>query len=88
MPEGRSRTRVGAVIGAVCLAATMPLSAWCDEAAGPSDDPARRPRVGLVLSGGGAKGGAHVGVLKVLEEQRMSSRNGSELQRAATSSSA
>ena len=71
MPEGRSRTRVGAVIGAVCLAATMPLSAWCDEASSPPDDPARRPRVGLVLSGGGAKGGAHVGVLKVLEEQRV-----------------
>jgi NTE family protein len=29
---------------------------------------AGRPRVGLVLAGGGAKGGAHVGVLKVLEE--------------------
>jgi NTE family protein len=28
----------------------------------------RRPRVGLVLSGGGAKGLAHIGVLKVLEE--------------------
>ena len=28
---------------------------------------AKRPRVGLVLAGGGAKGGAHVGVLKVLE---------------------
>lgn len=27
-----------------------------------------RPRVGLVLSGGGAKGVAHIGVLKVLEE--------------------
>lgn len=27
-----------------------------------------RPRVGLVLGGGGAKGGAHIGVLKVLEE--------------------
>ena len=38
------------------------------------DAPARprlkgeRPRVGVVLSGGGAKGMAHVGVLKVLEE--------------------
>ena len=30
-----------------------------------------RPRVGLVLAGGGAKGGAHVGVLKVLEELRV-----------------
>jgi NTE family protein len=31
-------------------------------------EPAVRPKVGLVLAGGGAKGGAHVGVLKVLEE--------------------
>ena len=30
-----------------------------------------RPRIGLVLSGGGARGGAHVGVLKVLEELRV-----------------
>src|SRR5690554_7077298 len=28
-----------------------------------------RPKVGLVLSGGGAKGFAHIGVLKVLEEE-------------------
>jgi NTE family protein len=31
----------------------------------------RRPRIGLVLSGGGARGAAHVGVLKVLEELRV-----------------
>jgi NTE family protein len=30
-----------------------------------------RPRIGLVLSGGGARGLAHVGVLKVLEEQHI-----------------
>ncbi len=30
-----------------------------------------RPKIGLVLAGGGAKGTAHVGVLKVLEEQRI-----------------
>lgn len=30
-----------------------------------------RPKIGLVLSGGGAKGGAHIGVLKVLEENRV-----------------
>jgi NTE family protein len=29
---------------------------------------ARQPRLGLVLAGGGARGAAHVGVLKVLEE--------------------
>jgi NTE family protein len=33
--------------------------------------PAQRPRIGLVLAGGGARGGAHVGVLKVLEELRI-----------------
>lgn len=31
-------------------------------------EPDQRPKVGLVLSGGGAKGLAHVGVLRVLEE--------------------
>jgi NTE family protein len=30
--------------------------------------PSQRPKIGLVLSGGGAKGLAHIGVLKVLEE--------------------
>lgn len=38
----------------------------------PSEIPAQgygeRPHVGLVLSGGGARGMAHVGVLKVMEE--------------------
>lgn len=33
--------------------------------------PARRPSIGLVLSGGGARGYAHLGVLKVLEENRI-----------------
>ena len=32
---------------------------------------ASRPKIGLVLAGGGAKGAAHVGVLKVLEEMRI-----------------
>lgn len=30
-----------------------------------------RPRIGLVLSGGGARGAAHIGVLEVLEELRV-----------------
>ena len=38
-------------------------------AAGNSDG--KRPKVCLVLSGGGARGAAHVGVLKVLEELRV-----------------
>ncbi len=42
------------------------LAAWAACAAeGP------RQRVGLVLGGGGARGGAHVGVLRVLEELRV-----------------
>lgn len=32
---------------------------------------AQRPKVGLVLSGGGAKGAAEVGVLKILERERI-----------------
>lgn len=37
----------------------------------PADQPAARPRIGLVLGGGGAKGAAHIGVLRVLEELRI-----------------
>jgi hypothetical protein len=33
-----------------------------------SQDTIKRPKIGLVLTGGGAKGFAHIGVLKVLEE--------------------
>ena len=33
-----------------------------------SQDTAKRPKIGLVLSGGGAKGFAHIGVLNVLED--------------------
>ncbi|WP_394129306.1 patatin-like phospholipase family protein [Shewanella maritima] len=35
------------------------------------EQPVTRPTVGLVLSGGGAKGAAHIGVLKVLEANRI-----------------
>lgn len=34
----------------------------------PTDSVAPRPKIGLALSGGGAKGAAHIGVLKYLEE--------------------
>src|SRR3954462_7056039 len=30
-----------------------------------------RPKVGLVLGGGGARGGAHLGVIEMLEEMRV-----------------
>jgi NTE family protein len=57
----------------VLLAATAMLSGPA-VAQAPAPDDARqasRPRIGLVLAGGGAKGAAHVGVLKVLEEMRI-----------------
>src|SRR5688572_32384674 len=45
--------------------ACLPAIAAADQA------PRERPRIGLVLAGGGAKGGAHIGALKVLEEMRV-----------------
>jgi NTE family protein len=48
------------------MAATTLLCAWPIAAQESAQAP--RPRVGLVLGGGGARGAAHVGVLKALEE--------------------
>ena len=55
----------------------LALMAWLAWATGglalaaPEATPSPHPRIGLVLSGGGALGLAHVGVLKVLEELRI-----------------
>jgi NTE family protein len=51
-------------------ASAAPLSGAQADAIVASAD-ARRPRIGLVLGGGGAKGAAHIGVLQVLEELRV-----------------
>ena len=40
---------------------------FCQNIVAQTNDTIIRPRVGLVLSGGGAKGFAHIGVLKVIE---------------------
>ena len=54
---------------ASAAAQAAPAPAPADTPAAEASVPAKRPlRVGLVLSGGGARGFAHVGVLKVLEE--------------------
>jgi len=37
----------------------------------PEKTPKKRPKIGLVLSGGGARGFAHIGVIKVLEENHI-----------------
>lgn len=60
-----------ACLPAVLLLLVMILPPACLASGGPESKPARRPKVGLVLGGGGAKGAAHIGVLKVLEEQRI-----------------
>lgn len=56
-----TKRALGAAVIAACLA--VATSGWSQEA--------RRPKIGLVLGGGGARGAAHVGVLKVLEEYRI-----------------
>ncbi len=53
---------------AVLAAILLSLHALAD---GPADEQVPRPRIGLVLSGGGARGIAHVGVLEVLDELRI-----------------
>src|SRR5688572_31769230 len=55
---------LGWVCAAVCAFSTQSARAESPAVIGQGN----RPRIGLVLAGGGAKGGAHVGVLKVLEE--------------------
>jgi NTE family protein len=52
------------------VAAQDAAAAAAAAAAGTGTGPGR-PRIGLVLSGGGARGAAHVGVLKVLEEMHV-----------------
>ena len=72
MLHASTQTRLAVVISGLCgLLALPPDLAAAPSDPGAGDVPAQRPRIGLVLAGGGAKGGAHVGVLKVLEEQRV-----------------
>ncbi|MBP6224622.1 MAG: patatin-like phospholipase family protein [Rhizobacter sp.] len=47
------------------------VAASAAEPVSPAERALARPRIGLVLSGGGARGLAHVGVLKLLERERI-----------------
>ncbi|HEX6827693.1 MAG TPA: patatin-like phospholipase family protein [Burkholderiales bacterium] len=61
----------GLALSSLALAGLFTASAPAP-AAEPSTQPqGQRPRIGLVLGGGGAKGAAHIGVIKVLEELRI-----------------
>ncbi len=42
-----------------------------DSGVAENNEASTRPKIGLVLSGGGARGAAHVGVIKVLEKNRV-----------------
>ena len=70
------RPRLG-VFSVICTAFWLAATAVTfaqdtpDTAPAAASAPPHRPRIGLVLSGGGARGVAHIGVLKVLEEQHV-----------------
>jgi NTE family protein len=51
----------------LCAAANLQAPVRAQSVTPTSVQDGHRPRIGLVLAGGGAKGGAHIGVLKVLE---------------------
>jgi NTE family protein len=57
-----------AALALASLAAIVPTATVAQDA---STETSKRPRIGLALSGGGARGAAHIGVLKVLEELRV-----------------
>ncbi len=60
--------RFWTTLSTAVLLLCWPLLAPAQDSAAPG---AQRPRTALVLSGGGARGFAHVGVLKALEEARV-----------------
>jgi NTE family protein len=69
----RSRTRLHArkaflLLSIMAATAAAPTIAAADDAAAET-----RPRIGLVLSGGGARGAAHIGVIRALEEMQVPS---------------
>jgi len=61
--------KAGSAAWLAVISLTVAFGAFAQEAV-PQREPGR-PRIGLVLSGGGARGAAHIGVLKVLEENRV-----------------
>lgn len=69
MQPGRSITAL--VVGLALLSPVLAASEPMEPGESPAKGGAKRPKICLVLSGGGARGAAHVGVLKVLEEYRV-----------------
>ncbi len=64
-------TAVAALVSLACHAAEPPAPEAVARPAHATPAASPRPRIALVLSGGGARGLAHIGVLKVLRELRV-----------------
>src|ERR1700691_2346215 len=68
---------MGMLASRLGLALALAAGCLCNSYAQAADDPpdagtaAARPRICLVLSGGGARGMAHIGVLKILEQLKV-----------------
>jgi NTE family protein len=60
-----------ALIAPLVVVSCVAASATAALAQGTGAETPKRPRIGLALSGGGARGAAHIGVLKVLDELRV-----------------
>jgi NTE family protein len=63
--------RPGIAAVAVAVAAAVVAAHTAALAQEASREQQARPVIGLVLSGGAARGGAHLGVIKALEELRV-----------------
>jgi len=62
----------GFVLGLAAAALLVAsLATFAAEGDPPPVEPPHRPRIGLALGGGGARGGAHIGVLKELERRHI-----------------
>ena len=66
LDASRPPVLIPAVIVMCLLFSSTPMASQCEQP--PVTD---RPTIGLVLGGGGARGYAHLGVLKKLEEMRV-----------------
>src|SRR5450755_853109 len=62
---------MGKLILRLGLAWALGAGCWWPPGSWAAADPPIRPRICLVLSGGGARGLAHIGVLKVLEDLKV-----------------
>jgi NTE family protein len=70
-PQPASRRGAALLAAFAAALAAVPVAAHAAEVPAAAVAGASRPRIGLVLGGGGAKGSAHVGVITMLEDMRI-----------------